>query len=244
MAPCTFRQFCQCSQSPDRGTQPGDAQDDPSGVRQNLRLFLGHLRASTAQNGYTLVEVLVVMTLLGVVMGALADGFASASKTEADQTARASNQETAREVLQRMRKDIHCASGAKAQPTLDALGVPTGTGYTLQLSVSQGQCLGVTNESNGVQWCSSSVGGSSTRYAVYRTISGDCSAADALFEVDHVTNYGAITGGNIWSLAPCSSGRLQAVTVNMPVNEQPVTQPARTYDLTDTVAMRNAPACP
>ena len=129
-------------------------------------------------------------------MGALADGFASASKTEVDQTARASNQETARQVLQRMRKDIHCASGAEAQPTLDALGNPTNTGYTLQLSVTQGQCLGVTNQSNGVQWCTVSVGGSTTRYAVYRTVSGDCSAAYALFEVDYVTNYGAITGGN------------------------------------------------
>ena len=213
-------------------------------MRQNLRPILGALRASAAQTGYTLVEVLVVMTLLGVVMGALADGFASASKTEADQTARASNQETAREVLQRMRKDIHCASGAEAQPTLDALGNPTGTGYTLQLSVTQGQCLGVTTQSNGVQWCSVSVGGSTTRYAVYRTTSSDCTAANALFEVDYVTNYGAITGGNIWSLAPCSSGRLQGVTVNMPVNEKPVTQPTRTYDLTDTIAMRNAPACP
>jgi hypothetical protein len=177
-------------------------------------------------------------------MGALVDGFASATKTETDQTARASDQETAREVLQRMRKDIHCASAAEAQPTLDSLGVPTGTGYTLQLAVSQGQCLGVTNQSNGVQWCSVSVGGSSTRYAVYRTTSGVCTAAYSLFEVDYVTNYGAVTGGAFWSLASCSSGRLQAVTVNMPVNQYPVTEPNSTYDLTDTIAMRNAPACP
>jgi type II secretory pathway pseudopilin PulG len=188
--------------------------------------------------------VLVVMILLGVVMGALADGFASASKAEANQTARASDQETAREVLQLMRKDIHCASAAEAQPTLDALGNPTGTGYTLQLAVSQGQCLGVTNLSNGVQWCTVSVGGSTTRYAVYRTTSSDCTAASALFEVDYITNNGAITGGNIWSLAPCSTGRLQAVTVNMPVNQSPLTQPNSTYDLTDTIAMRNAPTCP
>ena len=89
-----------------------------------------------------------------------------------------------------MRKDIHCASGAEAQPTLDSLGNPTGTGYTLQLSVSQGQCQGVTNLSNGVQWCSVSVGGSTNRYAVYRTISGNCGAADARFQVDYITSLG------------------------------------------------------
>jgi hypothetical protein len=30
----------------------------------------------------------------------------------------------------------------------------------------------------------------------------------------------------------------------MPVNQYPVTQPNETYDLADTIAMRNAPACP
>src|SRR4051794_32877142 len=175
--------------------------------------------------GYTLIEVIVVMVLLGVIMGALVDGFASASSAQADQSARATDQETARAVLQRMRKDIHCASSAEAQPTLDAFGNPTGTGYTLQLSVSQGQCLGVTDQSNGVQWCSVSVGGSSVRYAIYRTISGNCSATDAVFEVDYVTNYGSVTAGNFWSLPACSTGRLQSVAVAMPVNQNPVTRP-------------------
>ena len=32
--------------------------------------------------------------------------------------------------------------------------------------------------------------------------------------------------------------------MNMPVNQEPVTQPGKTYDLTDSIAMRNAPACP
>jgi len=201
-------------------------------------------RRLSAQAGYTLVELLVVMALLGVVMGALADGFASASKTETDEVARADDQESAREVLERMRTDIHCASGAEAQPTLDSLGNPTGTGYTLQLSVTQNQCAGVTTGSNGVQWCSVSVGGSTTRYAVYRTTSGNCGPADALFEVDYITSYGSITGGNFWSLPSCSTGRLQAVTVNLPVNRTPLTRPDATYDLTDTIAMRNAPACP
>lgn len=207
------------------------------------RLALHVTRRLSAQAGYTLIELVVVMAVLGIVMGALADGFASASKTETDQVARADDQQAARQVLERMRTDIHCASGAEAQATLDALGNPTGTGYTLQLSVTQNQCPGVTTGSNGVQWCSVSVGGSTTRYAVYRTTSGNCGPADALFEVDYITSYGAITGGNFWSLPACSTGRLQAVTVNLPVNRTPVSRPDATYDLTDTIAMRNAPAC-
>lgn len=211
---------------------------------RNSRAIRALRRCVSPQAGYTLVETLVVLALLGVVVGTLVDGFVSASNAQADQSARAGDQQTARQVLERMRKDIHCASGAEAQPTLDSLGNPTGTGYTLQLSVSQGQCQGVTNLSNGVQWCSVSVGGSTNRYAVYRTISGNCGATDARFQVDYITNLGGITGGNIWSLPACTSGRLQAVTVNMPVNADPVKRPDRTYELQDTIAMRNAPACP
>ena len=208
------------------------------------RLVSHASRRLSAQAGYTLIELIVVMALLGVIMGAIAVGFTSASRAQSDEVARADDQESARQALERMRTDIHCASGALAQPTLDSLGNPTGTGYTLQLSVTQNQCSGVTTGSNGVQWCSVSVGGSTTRYAVYRTVSGNCDEADAVFQVDYITSYGAITGGDFWSLPACSAGRLQAVTVNMPVNRTPVTRPDATYDLTDTIAMRNAPACP
>lgn len=201
-------------------------------------------RALSGQAGYTLIELLVVMTLLGIVMTMLATGFTTATRAETEQTARANDRESAREAMERMRKDIHCSSGAAAQPTLDALGNPTGTGYTLQLSVTQNQCLGVTSLSNGVQWCSVSVGGSSVRYAIYRTTSGNCGPADALFQVDYITSYGSVTGGNFWSLPACTTGRLQSVAVNMPVNQTPITEPSATYDLIDTIAMRNAPTCP
>jgi len=213
-------------------------------VLRKPRSLLVATRALSGQAGYTLIELLVVMTLLGIVMTMLATGFTTATRAETEQTARANDRESAREAMERMRKDIHCASAAEAQPTLDALGNPTGTGYTLQLSVTQNQCLGVTNLSNGVQWCSVSVGGSSVRYAIYRTTSGNCGPADALFQVDYITSYGTVTGGNFWSLPACTTGRLQSVAVNMPVNQTPITEPSATYDLTDTIAMRNAPTCP
>jgi type II secretory pathway pseudopilin PulG len=223
--------------------------DDVQGVLPKRRVPLHAVRSRVtrcgpAEDGSTLVELIIVMALLAIVLAALVGGFTTAIRAEVSQTARANDRESAREALERMRKDIHCASGAEAQPTLDALGNPTGTGYTLQLSVTQGQCLGVTNASNGVQWCSVSVGGSTTRYQVFRTTSGNCNASDALFQVDYVTSYGAITGGNFWSLPACSTGRLQAVSVSLPVNQNPVKQPGETYDLADTIAMRNAPACP
>ena len=80
-------------------------------VRSGSRVLARFARAFE-QAGYTLIETLVVMTLLVIVIGAIADGFTNASKTQTDQTARADDQEAARQALDRLRRDIHCASAA------------------------------------------------------------------------------------------------------------------------------------
>jgi type II secretory pathway pseudopilin PulG len=200
------------------------------------------LRRLTCQVGYTLIETLVVMTLLVIVIGAIADGFANASKTETDQTARADDQEAARQALDRMRRDIHCASAAIAKQTdpLDAT-----KGWTLNLTVNPGQCVAVTADlgggvavngvnSDGVQWCTVPVPPSTNHYVLYRTVVKKCDASDAVFQVDHLTR------GDVW--APkvlCSAAHLESVPVDMAVNRDIATRPDRTYELTDRIALRN-----
>jgi type II secretory pathway pseudopilin PulG len=186
------------------------------------------------QAGYTLVETLVVMMLLVIVIGSIADAFSSASKTEVDQTARASDQESARLTLQRLRRDIHCASAARVQQTRDSMGnVVSPLGYTLNLAVDPDICLAVTtSSSNTVQWCTVQKDAAGQRYGVYRTISGNCNASDAVFQVDYVTR------PDIWSMV-CPTSQLQAVAVDMPVNRDPVTRAGRTYELQDTISLRN-----
>lgn len=191
------------------------------------------LRRALGQAGYTLIETLVVMTLLVIVIGAIADGFTNASKTETDQTARADDQQAARQVLERLRQDIHCASSAIIGPTLDSFGVPiVPAGYTLNLTVDPTHCPLVTKNSSGVQWCTVSVGGSTTRYLLYRTVSGACDPNTAVFQVDHVTN------PNVWAKV-CSSAHLEGVSIDLPVNRDILTRPGRTYELKDTIALRN-----
>ena len=188
------------------------------------------------QAGYTLVETLVVMTLLLIVIGSIADAFSSASKTEVDQTARASDQESARLTLQRLRRDIHCATSAQVQRTRDSSDpsiIASPLGYTLTLSVDPGICLAVTtSSSNTVQWCTVQKDTAGHRFGVYRTISGNCNATDAVFQVDYVTK------PDIWSMV-CPTSQLQAVAVDMPVNRDPVTRASRTYELQDTISLRN-----
>jgi hypothetical protein len=108
-----------------------------------------------------------------------------------------------------------------------------GTGYTLNLTVNPGQCLAVTtSSSDGVQWCTVSINGSSTRWALYRTITSSCDAADAVFQVDYVTQ------PNIWTKV-CSAAHLEGISIDLPINRDIATRPGRTYELKDTIALRN-----
>ena len=201
-------------------------------MRQGVRRLL------LSEHGYSLIELIIVMMLLVVVITALTDGFASATKAETDQTSRANDQQAAREALERMRKDIHCASGASTQQIVDPVtGVGTGN-YILNLTETAGTCLGVTNASSGVQWCTNLVGGSSIRYQLFRTISGTCNGANSLFELDYINR------ANLWALPTCTSGRLQTIAVDIPVNDDPINHPSRTYELQDAIALRNTLPCP
>jgi prepilin-type N-terminal cleavage/methylation domain-containing protein len=193
------------------------------------------LRRAFEQAGYTLIETLVAMTLLVIVIGAIADGFTNASKTQTDQTARANDQESARLALDRLRRDIHCASAASRTP-----GVPIG-GYTLNLTVNPGQCLAVTAGSgaglagsSGVQWCTVPINGSTTRYAMYRTVVSTCDAADAVFQVDYITQ------PDVWDVVcGANQSNLETVTIDLDVNRDILTRPDRTYGLTDRISLRN-----
>jgi hypothetical protein len=134
-----------------------------------------------------------------------------------------------------LRRDIHCASAGSV-----TAGVPVG-GYTLNLTVNPGQCIAVTAGSgagvlgsSGVQWCTVPINGSATRYAMYRTVVSTCDAADAVFQVDYVTQ------PNVWTVV-CgnNSSHLENVAIDLSVNRDILTRPDRTYRLTDQIALRN-----
>ncbi len=195
------------------------------------------------QRGFTLIETLIVVALLLIVIGALVDGFVSATHAEVDQVARASDQQAVREALVRMSKDIHCATGAGVTNTLDPMTSQPTAGL-LNLQIQAGTCIAVTaaaSGASGVQWCTAAIGGSGKRYALYRTdvtpVGTSCDPANANFQVDFLTK------PDIWSQPTCSTGRIQTIAVDMPTNRTPVARPGRTYELKDTIALRNAPAC-
>src|SRR3990170_7266626 len=70
------------------------------------------LRARLArEGGYSLVEMLTVMVVLAVVMGAISTLLVQGSKAELDMNNRFQAQSNARLALDRLRREVHCASG-------------------------------------------------------------------------------------------------------------------------------------
>jgi prepilin-type N-terminal cleavage/methylation domain-containing protein len=60
--------------------------------------------------GFTLSEMLVVIAILGIVLAGLTQLFVSASKSQTDQTKRVGAQQDGRLALDKLRRELHCAS--------------------------------------------------------------------------------------------------------------------------------------
>jgi prepilin-type N-terminal cleavage/methylation domain-containing protein len=71
-------------------------------------------RQLEAEQGFTLIEMLVVLAILGVVIGGLTQLLVSATKSETDQANRSNAQTEARLALDELRREIHCASSLTA----------------------------------------------------------------------------------------------------------------------------------
>jgi prepilin-type N-terminal cleavage/methylation domain-containing protein len=217
---------------------------------------LGHRAADT--RGYSLIELLVVLSLMGTVIGALASSFATGMNQEVDQVRREQAYARARVALQRMRVDIHCASGVTG---VSANGYG---GFTLTLTENNvgesGWCANVIptgSPSSGVQWCTISDPDSPTRYKLYRYLGvnvSDCNGgAGSTFEVDYVavppSGWPANSDlnpaptswdGNIWPTPQvCDFGALPTLAIDLNVSLDPENHPKERYELRDAIALRN-----
>jgi prepilin-type N-terminal cleavage/methylation domain-containing protein len=188
-----------------------------------LRQLLGG-----GEEGYTLVELIVVMAILGTVVAGLTTVFVSGSAAEIDLNLRYQAQQQARLGLNQIRSDVHCASAAQAQTI--------GTYPGLKLAV--GNCYSTTPT---ISWCVVPVTTTPARYAVYRSTatSNICTTSDTMRKLiaDYLTtSTGVFTTGAIARYA------LQTVAVDFKISANATTT-KDVYELTDSVVARNAPRC-
>jgi len=183
------------------------------------------LRALREERGYSLIEMLIVLSITSVVMGALTVLFIQASNAEMDTNNRFQAQQTARLALDKMRREVHCAS----------MATPAGQSSSVTLTLPN-----YCKTGNGsITWCTRNV--STNRYALYRVVGSTCSGgvkwADYLVPTSSAPDCsGALC---IFTYTAQSTASLAKLHVDFPVNVKP-SKSVELYELADDIVLRNS----
>jgi prepilin-type N-terminal cleavage/methylation domain-containing protein len=180
-----------------------------------IRSHLGRLRRE--EGGFTLIELVTVMAMMLVVMGALSEAMIAAHKTEEDLNRRFASQINARIALDQLRREIHCASTV------------TPTGPSSSITITLGSRCPTASGGSIVSWCTSGAG---TQYALYRKVGTTCDTTGR-----KVVDY--LTAGTAFSYAAQSVSSLAVLSVTLPVNTNPASG-LPDYRLADDIVLRNS----
>ena len=214
----------------------------PGLANESRRLFAAGLRRLSArlgrEDGFTLVEMLSVMVLLGILLSPIVTSLVATMSAQARQASAVTAQEQARLALERMRLDIHCAHSVGA-PLANSSG---GSTIILNETNASGlaECLGLlAQNASSVQWCTVPYPASRTRYRLFREDdpSVECSGSLSTFQVDYLRQ------SSVWATPGCTGGAVPTVSVALSIAVSPGTTAAASYDLDDQIALRNATAC-
>lgn len=169
------------------------------------------LRRLSCERGFSLMELMTVLTILSTVVTALTGLFVSGTQSEVDLRSRVQAQTEAVTALDRLRRDVHCASAATAS---------SATSVTLAVPCVAG---GV------VSWCTALV--STGRYTLHRRpTSGTCDSTSALYADYLIT-------GSVFGYELASINNLARLRTNLPAKHKSMTSP---YTLCDILVMRNS----
>jgi prepilin-type N-terminal cleavage/methylation domain-containing protein len=128
-------------------------------------------RAVKAQDGVTLTEMLVVLAIVGVILAGITQLFTSAVKSETEQTNRTQAQQEARLGLDKLRREIRCAS---------ALTTPSGYPASA-ITITLGSYCPTAGGAATVTWCTKDKNGATPPvagaqpYTLWRYTGSACS---------------------------------------------------------------------
>ena len=169
------------------------------------------------QRGYTLVELLVSMSILAAVMTSVSVLLVSATNSEVDMNRRFQAQTEARLGLDRLRREVHCAisvatsgGGSVATLTIPAT-CPTSGGLT------------------ALTWCSVANG---NRWELWRYQGSACSGTGRRWA-------SSLTQANLFTYTAQNTSSLAFLSVTLPVNV-PGSKAQSNYTLSDNIVLRNS----
>jgi len=168
------------------------------------------LRAMRSNEGYTMVELLAVMAILMTVVTSLTALFVSGAKAELETNRRFTAQQEARLAADRLRREVHCASGVT---------VTSAANITVTIP---GHCpTAVGGAITNVSYTTSSAG--TNRYKLKR---GATTIADYL------------TSGDVFAYVAPSTSSLGRLQLDLPVNRNP-SEGWKTWRLQTDIVLRN-----
>jgi type II secretory pathway pseudopilin PulG len=169
------------------------------------------LRLVRSESGHTLVELLAVMIILGTVLTALTTLFVSGARAELETNKRFQAQTQARTAVDRLRREIHCASG-----------ITTGGGGTSVVVTLPAHCPTAGGVIATITYDTVLV--SANRYRLRRA---------GVIMADYLS-----TNSQLFAYTPQSSSALGQLHVDMSVNVNPNEGWKRWHLVTDIV-LRN-----
>jgi type II secretory pathway pseudopilin PulG len=127
------------------------------------------------EGGYTTIELVIVMAILGTVVGAIVTLFTAGINADARQNQRYQSQQDVRLALDRMRKDIHSGCSFSSPGTYNS-PLTSATIYYVSDNCAAG--------SHTISWCTVPSG---SYYALYRIVSSSCTGATQKY-ADYLTS--------------------------------------------------------
>jgi prepilin-type N-terminal cleavage/methylation domain-containing protein len=186
-------------------------------------------RRLAAEGGYSLSELMVVLVIIGIVLGALTQLFVSASTAQVDMTRRFEAQQDMRLALDQLRREIHCAKAVAGSPPTSSIVITLGSYCPSNSTGAEVQITWCTKDKNG-----NAPPGAGAPYSLWRH-SGSACTGTGRKEADYLTIHQVFTA----YIAPASA-TLGKLSVELPVDVKPNDAKQR-YVLKDDIVLRNTP---
>ena len=179
------------------------------------RRLVARLRA---EHGYTLMELLVSISILAAIMTSVSILLVSATKSEVEMNQRFQAQAQARMGLDRLRREVHCAISVS----------PAGPASSVTLTIPS--TCPTSGGSTAITWCTASNGAGG--WDLWRYTGASCSGTGRRW-AEHLTQQ------TIFNYTAQSTSSLAKLNVQLPVNIKPA-DASLLYSLADDIVLRNS----
>jgi prepilin-type N-terminal cleavage/methylation domain-containing protein len=197
------------------------------------------------EGGYSLIEMLIVMAILGIVLGGVVTLFTAGIKADSDQNQRFQSQQDTRLALDKLRRDVHGACTISNSASYNTWA------SSVTLYYPSGSPLTCASGATSITWCTAASG---SKFVLQRVIATSCTGS-------LVTIADSLTSANVFAYIPPNSHLVTSTSVGLGMGSSYIaTQDAafsnarlhvdvainrsgarRSYRLVDDIALRNSP---